>query len=179
MKASLALATMMTLLLAAPHAVAQDAKEENPEDPDNKAWVDDCPPDMMCAMNGSDEPTHSGDCGGEVCAYGDGECIECSKGLEEPVSDDGSTCMDGEQEGESCRDDVQYMAPPSRGPADGSCENCRGDAGAPEPDSGESTAAPVKADAEVESVSQKSVPAVGVGALLAALGVAGVALRRR
>lgn len=139
----LALAIMVALPMA--------AAEENPEDPEDKAWVDDCPPDQMCAFGGAeeepqsygdegciecsgpvdeggDEPTYSGDCGGEVCAYdepvedspetrGPEDCEYCRGGNDtaEPGSIDGSNCMDGQQEGEDCRDDVLYMTPPKTG----------------------------------------------------------------
>lgn len=115
-----ALLALMTAL--APSALAQeDEKREEPatNDSSENAWVEDCPPGMMCAMEqppadapqqdnaSADEPTYSGDCGGEVCAYG--------QQPSEPVqSDDGSTCMDGQQEGETCDDNVYYMDGPGR-----------------------------------------------------------------
>ena len=130
------LALMALLALASPLAVAQDANDtktdEDPQRPpdgsadpsspsqaagDDAAWVDDCPPDMMCAYQGEERPQQ----------FGPEGCIECS-GL--PPEDQGSTCMDGEQENETCRDDVQYLdggGEPTRGPVDGSCENCRGE----------------------------------------------------
>jgi hypothetical protein len=140
----LALVAMLTF---APAASAQDEKPDQPTCADGQtpesdgcsqqAWVDDCPPDMMCAAggadNGTEEPTY-GDCGGEVCAYGNGtgnhtgalgpdDCIDCMT----PPRDGSGTCMDGAEAGEACRDDVQYLDGPSRGPGDGSCEHCRGE----------------------------------------------------
>lgn len=90
-----------------------------PDQTPDQAWVDDCPPDMMCAMGngtaGHDEPV----------AYGPDGCIDCSG----PVESHAGSCMDGTAA--DCRDDVQYLdggAEPVRGPVDGSCETCRGDA---------------------------------------------------
>lgn len=166
------------LMMAAPAAVAQgDEKPAEPQDGGN-AWSEDCPPDAYC-MYGSgggrpapcddadnatteDCPTYSGDCGGEVCAYGGEDCIECSG----PV-DGGSTCMDGQQEGETCRDDVQYLGG-GRGPAD--CENCRGDA---------VDADTISAPADAEGAAKNTVPGAALVGTLAALGLAGLALRRR
>lgn len=138
------LALVAMVLMIAPAALAEDAPDatcpegyvESPEGCSQQAWVDDCPPDMMCAMadpedtQGGDglpadreEPTF-GDCGGEVCAYdqshnpayGPEDCIHCTPG---------PTCMDGTAT--DCDDDVQYIGGPSRGPTDGSCDNCRGE----------------------------------------------------
>ena len=96
-----ALALLGLLLLSAPLALAQKDDDASGEAarPDDAAWVDDCPPDMMCAMRGADDkagdeaadgsadgdkPTYDGDCGGEVCAYqgepgtlGPDGCIDC------------------------------------------------------------------------------------------------------
>lgn len=96
------------LLFAAPMALAQEDPNTptNDSDPEDKAWVDDCPPDHMCAFDAgeepateSDEPTYDGNCGGaeptgeartnessssEVCGYDESHslgpegCIECS-----------------------------------------------------------------------------------------------------
>lgn len=189
-------------LLATPLALAQENAEKNetPDRPDDAAWVEDCPPDMMCAA-GSEDPqpygdegciecsgpvdgpsdenaTYDGNCGGEVCAY-DGEerpqqlgpdgCIDCMG----PV-DNGSNCMDGAQENETCRDDVYYMDGPTRGPEDGSCENCRGDDVTP-PDA-ESHTPPL--DTATEEKSNVPAPAVAL-AILALAGVALLALPRR
>lgn len=126
MRTTLALA-LLGLLTLAPAALADGTEEkpacpegyvESPEGCSRQAWVDDCPPDMMCAMGngtaGPDEPVQ----------YGPDGCIDCSG----PIHS--HTCMDGAQEGEACRDDVQYLdggAEPVRGPMDGSCENCRGE----------------------------------------------------
>ena len=192
MRSLLPLALLAAALAALPLAAAQEGNEtDGSADPDDKAWVEDCPPDMMCAYSGGgaeeprkdgepaddgrvykgeDRPTYDGDCGGEVCAYGDPDCIECSG----PV-DSGSTCMDGAQENETCRDDVQYIGGPSRGPADGSCEFCRGgtDAGAP--------ADPVPAPAETagSGAAARQVPGLALAGTLGALAAAGVLLRRR
>ena len=119
-------AMMLALLALAPLASAQEEKTDTSERPSDAAWVDDCPPDMMCAYGGSDDaPTYDGNCGAEVCAYGEEGCIECS-GLPEPgrgpadgscehcrgdgeVPRDGATCMDGASETEICDRDVQYL----------------------------------------------------------------------
>lgn len=122
-------------LLAAPLAAAQEDTTD-PARPDDAAWVEDCPPDHMCAANDGDSDTKRPDDGGceaEGCVYkGDSDepipfgpegCIECSG----PAPSGGSgTCMDGADAGEECQPDVQYLGGPTRGPSDGSCENCRG-----------------------------------------------------
>lgn len=77
-----------------------DGQVETPEGCSQQAWVDDCPPDMLCAAGGP-----------EPIAYGNDTCIECS-GVADPEP---QTCMDGAQAGEACDDDVQYFGP---GPAD-------------------------------------------------------------
>jgi hypothetical protein len=104
---------LLALLVAAPAALAQDANETDEKPhvdcppgetcsdkaaggarPDDAAWVEDCPPDMMCAA-GAEE-------------YGSDGCIECTGG---PV---GETCMDGQQAGETCDPDVQYLGGPQQ-----------------------------------------------------------------
>lgn len=139
MRNQLLMLTLATLTLA-PLALAQ---ETNGTRPDDAAWVDDCPPDMMCAA-GADEPH----------AYGPEGCIECSG-----PAPAGETCMDGAQGNETCDPDVYYLGGPTRGPEDGSCENCRGDA-----------AEPVTTSAGSEAEPAKSVPAAG--ALLAGVAIA-------
>lgn len=152
---------LLGLMMLAPAALA-DGNETAPADHPTMA---DCPPGKMCSGsapgNGTDEPTY-GDCGREVCAYGDPGCIECSG----PVPDHTeplSTCMDGAAANEECRDDVYYLGgeEPSRGPADGSCEACRG------PESG-------PAPAEVHTAA-----GFGAAALLGAAALAMAVLRRR
>lgn len=193
---TLPLALLAAMLAAAPLALAQESNETKPDEQPpadgGNAWAEDCPPDMMCAFGGGsanetekagepsddgrvykdgDKPTYDGDCGAEVCAYGDEDCIECSG----PV-DSGSSCMDGAQENETCRDDVQYVGGPGRGPADGSCENCRGGADTPV------DAVPISAPAggaEAAGASAKNpVPGVAVVGTLGALALVGFALRR-
>lgn len=185
------IAVLLALVAAlAPTALAQDEAKSNETEsrPDDAAWVEDCPPDMMCAASDgsteeepSDGPTYDGNCGAEVCAYdshndaeerpdgsfGPDDCIECSTPpRDEPTSD---TCMDGQQEGEACDDDKQYFGGPDRGPADGSCEYCRGGEG----DAGVT-------DVGTESASNADVPAPALAlALLAIGGVAMLALPRR
>lgn len=109
----------LAALLAVAPATAQDespacpdGQVETPEGCSDQAWVEDCPPEHLCAA-------------GEPQAYGDEDCIECSG----PVSygpdgcidctsappPDPETCMDGAQEGEACQDDVKSFGP---GPAD-------------------------------------------------------------
>lgn len=172
-------ATIALLTLLAPLAAAQEETkpEEKPAEGE-QAWVDDCPPDRMCAYAGGegepkDEPTYSGDCGGEVCAsdspeaLGPEDCIECSG----PRDDTGSTCMDGQQENETCRDDVYYLDGPTRGPADGSCENCRGEEQEPI-----NSHAPAEGEVAVQdetATQTNSVPAPAIAlGLLAAAAVA-------
>lgn len=111
---------LLALLTTAPLALAQESKEEptaNETRPDDAAWVEDCPPDMMCAATTSEEEPARGpedgsceNCRGEdaepVLSYGNDTCIECSG----PAPDQPSgTCMDGADANESCRDDVQYF----------------------------------------------------------------------
>ncbi|HET6398687.1 MAG TPA: hypothetical protein VFH47_03955 [Candidatus Thermoplasmatota archaeon] len=175
------------LLTFAPAASAEETTEPacpegyvaTPEGCSRQAWVDDCPEDMMCAAGAPgehanetsdpDRPTYSGDCGGEVCAYdepgrfGPDDCIDCMKPIGNGTS---GTCMDGAEAGEGCRDDVYYMDGPSRGPADGSCENCRGDG---------AEADPVSAPAG----DAKDAPGLGGLVVLAALAAVLVAIRRK
>lgn len=162
MRALLSLLILALLLAVAPPALAQDEADQKPERPDDAAWVEVCPPDMMCAAgaDGSaedDKPTYDGDCGGEVCAYqgepgtlGPDGCVDCMQ----PPKDQGSGCMDGEQAGETCRDDVQYMAPPAAGEAP----------------------AEQQADGQPKAAERASVPGASVGAALGILAVAAIAL---
>jgi hypothetical protein len=169
-------------LAALPLAAAQDAPDQpTSNDGSQDAWVKDCPPEMMCAYgtgDGADEnATYKGDCGAEVCAYDDaGErpnqygpdgCIECSG----PAPDQGSTCMDGQQEGEACPDDVQYLD--GRGPPE--CENCRGEQATP-------ISAPAGGEGGVTSVddaeAKNEVPLPAVLVALAALAAAVLIVRR-
>ena len=164
-------------LTALPLAAAQDPDQPTSDDDAQDAWVKDCPPDMMCAYGsgGDENATYKGDCGADACAYdgtverpnpyGPEGCVECTGG---PV-DDGSPCMDGQQEGESCRDDVQYLD--GRGPP--TCENCRGEDAEP-------ISAP--ADGGVTSVeaseAKNEVPLPAVLVALAALAAAVLIVRR-
>lgn len=168
------IAALTIALLAAPFVAAQEEeKPEDPSRPDDAAWVDDCPPDMMCAAGSPDEPTASG-CEADACSHAMGPdgCIECSG----PVDDSGSSCMDGANETEICDREVQYLD--GRGPAD--CENCRGDEGPSEadpifaPDEGPDGEVGIAADGE------NAVPSLSVAAgIVAAAGVALFAVRRR
>ena len=135
--------TVAALLFAAP-ATAQDDAEpacpdgqvETPEGCSQQAWVEDCPPDRLCAASQPDDPHAYGDescieCSGPVdepIQYGNESCIECSGPVDEPVQygEDGcidctgapqdlGTCMDGTDGEEVCMEDVQYFGP---GPAD-------------------------------------------------------------
>src|SRR5688572_20984435 len=78
--------------LAGDESACPDGTTPTPEGCSQQAWVEDCPPDMLCAAGGpdadpangnvtegnaTDEPTF-GDCGAEVCAYGNETCIECN-----------------------------------------------------------------------------------------------------
>lgn len=171
---------LMLALLAAPVALAQETNEtassvatedksrrnttaaEDPARPNDAAWVDDCPPDMMCAADagGEERPNQ----------YGNDGCIDCSG----PV-DNGETCMDGAQQNETCSDDVQYLGgEPSRGPADGSCEYCRGDNVDAEPIS-----APAPTEQETASSATNAVPGAGLGLVVAAIGIGAVLVIRK
>jgi hypothetical protein len=172
---------LLGLLTLVPAAMAEDAKptcpdgsEPGPDGCAQNAWVEDCPPDMMCAYgdgadgnaadgNATDGPTY-GDCGGEVCAYDDparpisygpDDCIDCSG----PV--DGGTCMDGSAT--DC-DDVQYLdgREPARGPSDGSCPHCRGE----------------ESDLDTAGESREA-SGVAAATLLGIAALVGVVLRRR
>ena len=183
---------MLALLTVAPLAAAQEETkpDESPERPDDAAWVEDCPPDMMCAAS---EPQAYGDedciaCSGPADqggaepgqALGPEDCIECMR----PPADEG-TCMDGAEPEENCRagrdcasassggacgDDVQDLGGPTRGPADGSCENCRGE-----------EAEPISARVpETQSAARSNVPAPTVAvAILALAAMAILVLPRR
>jgi hypothetical protein len=77
------LALLAGLLMLAPLAAnaAADGEDGSPGSdalrPDDAAWVDDCPPDMMCAMDRDDNATRGPeDC--EYCRYGPDDCIDCS-----------------------------------------------------------------------------------------------------
>ena len=113
MRSNLLALAAMTLMLVPAAAAQEDAKTcpdgyvDSPEGCSRQAWVDDCPPDMLCAA-GADEPVQ----------YGNESCIECS-GIADPepihYGDDG--CID-------CSG-VTDDAPDGRGPVD--CEFCRGE----------------------------------------------------
>ena len=115
------LTVLMLALALAPVAAAQETNETKPEAPDDAAWVDDCPPDMMCAAGA--EPNQYGsdgciDCSGPVRGPADGSCEYC-RGNENP-----STCMDGADANETCDPDVQYFGDPinSHAPAEAQSE---------------------------------------------------------
>ncbi|HVL48895.1 MAG TPA: hypothetical protein VM889_10090 [Candidatus Thermoplasmatota archaeon] len=113
----------------------------------------DCPPDRFCTTSaGSEEPQ----------PYGDEECIECSKPVDDSSSGDNLTrgegsCMDGSAE-YACRGDVQYL--------DGSGP---------------------KNDQEVDTTSAKkdvrsqdlAVPGVALAAVAAAIGLVAILVSRR
>ena len=121
----LALAALLTL---APVKAEDDAttacpdgQVESPEGCSDQAWVDDCPPEHMCAT-GADDPQ----------AYGDEGCIDCTGA---PV-DEPATCMDGTDDGDVCMEDVQYLGGPGQVPpvsdddaldTDGDAESDAGD----------------------------------------------------
>lgn len=92
------LATLLALLAFAPLAMAVDNDTTDASDrPDDAAWVEDCPPDMMCA-------------------YGSEDCIECTRGPADGSCENcrgdnvtDGTCMDGADAGEACDPDVQYL----------------------------------------------------------------------
>lgn len=160
--------TLLTLiatlaLLLAPSALAQENESADGVEEGEQAWVDDCPPDMMCAMEQPaeeepakeelgnetyDEPTYSGDCGGEVCAYegapgsmGPEDCIECTQAPVDPQDDD-------------------YVK-------------------APEGSEGGITSAPEDAESQSESAKTVPAPALALGILaLAGAAVLGLVARR-
>lgn len=102
------LAAMMIATAPAVTAMAEGTGcQDMATDPDCREKALDCAENEPCLMN--EEPTF-GDCGGEVCAYGDPECIDCT-GM--------PTCMDGTAA--NCDPDLQYFD--GRGPE--GCENCR------------------------------------------------------
>lgn len=148
MKRSLLPILLMASLALAPVAMAQEGNEtkstnETPED-GGQAWTEDCPPDHMCAADeGPKDPRYVEDCQPED------PCASYRGGPSEPVNDSQSNCMDGEQEGETCRDDVMYF----------------GNSGSPESETGAVDDAPSE---------ERSVPAPGLA--LAALGLMGAAL---
>lgn len=61
-RTALPLALLALLLALLPSAVADEGAR-----PDDAAWVEDCPPDMMCAAGGEDAPG----------ALGPEGCIDC------------------------------------------------------------------------------------------------------
>lgn len=174
---------LLGLLLVAPPALAQDEKPPTNESqdawvkdcpPDMMCAYGGGAEEVDCstAENGTreecqsscddcrvisapaDSPTYNGSCDGEVCAYGNESCIECSG----PVSDEGSdNCMDGQQEGEVCRG------------AD--CENCRTLDGGVE-------GAPASGDVQSEGAT-KQVPGFALGVVFAAMAVAVLVVARR
>lgn len=109
------LALMLALAVATvPTALAEEPKEDAaaPEEGE-QAWVDDCPPDHMCAYSEPgenetyEEPTEGPDCGDVECAYdeapqeyGEEDCIHCSG----PTS--------GGDEGETHDPDTDYVQAP-------------------------------------------------------------------
>lgn len=173
------LATLLLLTVATPFAAAQE--DEPPADESHQAWVDDCPPDMMCAFGGAEDANETPE------SYGDEGCIECSGPVEDDASNEtpehdgrlgpddcidcmtppagnGETCMDGADAGEDC-DDVQYMTPPEDGD-----------------DGAETDPISAPADDEPTGVADeeaKAVPAVGAAFMaVALLGVAAFFARR-
>lgn len=95
-------ATLALVLATAPAVTAMAVEGDAcaPEDTECREQAPTCAEAEPCLMNAGhgDEPTY-GTCDGEVCAYGDPDCIACSGPVDLPT--------DG------------------RGPAD--CENCRGE----------------------------------------------------
>lgn len=173
---TLGLALVAGLAMMAPLAAAQDdAKNETapPERPDDAAWTESCPPGMMCAFGGADGNASEPKADEPVR---DPDCENC-RGGEAPV-EDGATCMDGEQEGETCRDDVHYFGgSPQDEPADLADDSgpAGGDA---EPVSAPADAESGTPSAKGEDASAKAVPAVGIAAFVAAIGAIAVAFRR-
>ena len=171
--------TIAALLLAAPATAQDDAtpacpdgQVETPEGCSQQAWVDDCPPEHLCAASHSDDPQAYGgedciQCSGPVdepVQYGNESCIECSGPISYGPEDcidctgapqDPETCMDGADDGEVCMEDVQYLGGP------GTVDQ------------------PVDTDSDAESdASAKDAPAVPALLLLAVLGALVLVLRR-
>lgn len=66
------LLVLVALLSIAGIASAEEkANESNTTRPDDAAWVEDCPPDHMCAFGAEENES-------EPIAYGNESCIECS-----------------------------------------------------------------------------------------------------
>lgn len=150
---TLAVALLGMLLAATPLALAQSETNETTTDEGQQAWVDDCPPDMMCAF-GADESSDENataprDCGGEVCAYDESE---------KPAPS--GECMDGS----ACR------------PED--CEYCRTLDGTDAPAQDETTQGPVSShtDTQTQAEGNRSVPGASLVAALGVLGLAALAV---
>lgn len=161
------------LLVALPAAFAQDEGNQTTENP---AWVQDCPPDMMCAASEGNATDNTNDTKPHVdCPPGETCTDKAAGGARSPQGNATSdNCMDGQQEGEVCDGNVYYMTPPpTRGPANGTCEECRGDVASPLQGSPEN--AQTASDA-----ASKTVPAFSVIAVFVAFAVAvGVVARLR
>lgn len=161
MRTLLPLAFLAMLFAAAPPAAAQDANEsektnETPRDGGN-AWVEDCPPDRMCAFGGGAADSR----GGYDCSTPENETRE--ECYVDPGAPQGE-CMDGSRcdmsDCPDCRtltgDDTAGEADPIRAPVEGA----EGEAG-------------------VTSADDNEVPGFAVAGVLVTLGLLGVALRRR
>jgi len=144
-----------------------EGQVETPEGCSDQAWVDGCPPEMLCAASADNETTPQ-ECDADVCdpvAYGNESCIECSGpvpfGNESCIDCSGfpGICMDGADANETCDDDVQYLD--GRGPA--GCENCRGD----------------DAEADPTDVQRKDAPGLASALLLVGLAAVAGFVRRR
>ena len=157
MKTVIAALLAAAFLASAPFAAAEEESEKpdetEPEDGGN-AWVEDCPEDMMCAFGGGSSgmtvPEDEGDgtCDADACSH--------AGAPDEPVSsDDGATCMDGSAT--DCDDGRQYFG---------------GDADGREPGAPDAESHAGRSDGDDAA---KAVPALGLSALLAALGVGAVA----
>lgn len=105
MRVLIALA-VAALLTTTPASAQEDpscpeGQTETPEGCSQQAWVDDCPPDMMCAYDTPDN------------------------GTDYDAPPQFTTCMDGVDEGEECDDTLIYMTGP-QAPAENSGGNDTG-----------------------------------------------------
>lgn len=115
------------LLMLAPLAAAEtdsgNTTEGSSERPDDAAWVEDCPPDMMCAASGSGDGSTENVTRGEDCEYcrdhQDQDCLDC---LGAPGADDDTTW------GTDCPPEVFCMGNgEADGPDDAGWVDCDGE----------------------------------------------------
>lgn len=137
-------------LLMLPVAVASD--DSTNQTPDDHAWVEDCPPDMLCAASeGNATAPHT------ECPDGASDCMPTkAPGGPRPTNATSDNCMDGQQAGESCDPDVYYLGGHS--------------GGAPTP------VPPTNDSADVASQDARAVPAPSVVVALGIVAAAALAV---